>query len=618
MSDRLARSLPVVLLLGLVIVYGHSAWLHPTEQALGAVGSEAPGHLWGLWIVIDSLWQQGPFVRSAAGVGFPGGFTAHLMDPVNLLPFGLGYLLGGGGVSGAVLGWNLLHLVAIALAGWGALRCVDLLVTREHPARPAVGLLLVAVIGGGSFLFAHPLLGRTEFLPGVLLPHLLADLLPGVQEGDRWRLLRAGLCLGAIALGGAYLAAFVGLTLLPVGLALLVRAHDKPARLLRLVAVAALGLLLWSPAGLALDAHPPRGQVSIWDSSLVMREPGPLWALSSLVRVGPEEALRTSLDPPAYLGLVAVGLALFGLLRDPRRVGPWVALAAWLTALAMGSTVSTGPGPGALTLLLPVSLLDRLVPALYNIKSWGRLGIFLPVPIGLAAAGGLLQLGRRLPARGLTLLALGLSALILVDQATWPRPDTLPRPTFGARQPAALGALLDRLPPGPIIPLPFELPLGRGELLEAGQWQLWRMQHGRPISASPEAITDVTLRTSFASQLLATRQLFGDHRKGRMASQVFKPEYAAEQAACARRDLPALIEQGFVAFVLWGERAGASSVKADLRAWFGEPTEVEGAAEAWVLGALRAEPGGPCPPPPQHSQVRLVLMVDAEGALPPR
>jgi len=365
MSDRLARSLPVVLLLGLVIVYGHSAWLHPTEQALGAVGSEAPGHLWGLWIVIDSLWQQGPFVRSAAGVGFPGGFTAHLMDPVNLLPFGLGYLLGGGGVSGAVLGWNLLHLVAIALAGWGALRCVDLLVTREHPARPAVGLLLVAVIGGGSFLFAHPLLGRTELLPGVLLPHLLADLLPGVQGGDRRRLLRAGLCLGAIALGGAYLAAFVGLTLLPVGLALLVRAHDKPARLLRLVAVAALGLLLWSPAGLALDAHPPRGQVSIWDPSLVMREPGPLWALSSLVRVGPEEALRTSLDPPAYLGLVAVGLALFGLLRDPRRVGPWVALAAWLTALAMGSTVSTGPGPGALTLLLPVSLLDRLVPALY-------------------------------------------------------------------------------------------------------------------------------------------------------------------------------------------------------------------------------------------------------------
>ena len=618
MSDRLARSLPLALLLGLIAVYGHSAWLHPTEQALGAIGSEAPGHLWGLWIVTDSLAEQGPFVRSAAGVGFPGGFTAHLMDPINLLPFGLGYLLGGGGVGGAVLGWNLLHLVAIALAGWGALRCVDLLVGRDDPARPALGLLLVAVIGGGSFLFAHPLLGRTEFLPGVLLPHLLADLLPGVVQGDRRRLLRAGLCLGAIALGGAYLAAFVGLTLLPVGLALLWRAPDKGARLLRLGAVAALGLLLWSPAGFALDQHPPRGQVSIWDPTLVMRDPSPLWTLSSLVRVGPAEALLTSLDPPAYLGLVALGLALLGLLGDPRRVGPWVALSAWLTALAMGSAVVTGPGPQALTLLLPVSLIDRLVPALYNLKSWGRIGIFLPVPLGLAAAGGLLRWGRRLSPRGLTLLALGLSALILVDQATWPRPDTLPRPTFGARQPAALGALLDRLPPGPIIPLPFELPLGRGELLEAGQWQLWRLQHGRPISSSPEAITDVTLRSSFTSQLLATRQLFGEHRKGRMAAMVFRPEYAEEQAACARRDLPALIAQGYVAFVLWGERAGATSVRADLHRWFGAPTETEGAAEAWVLSRLAAEAGGPCPPPPQHSQVRLVLMVDAEGARPQR
>ena len=604
------RHLPLLLTLLLVVAFGGAAWLDPAGAALGSSGSEAPGHLWGLWITMEGLLESGPFLRSAAGVGFPGGFTGHLMDPVNLLPFGLGYALGGGGLTGAVLGWNLLHACAILLAGLGARRLAAVVLPQDAPGFLLGELVLVGAIAGGSFLFLHPWLGRTEFLPGVLLPQCLAWLLPGVRTGDRRALLGAGLLLGLMALGGAYLAAFVGLTLLPLGLALLVEGPDRTQRLGRLLGVALVGLLLWSPAGMALTAHPPRGEADVWTPTLMAREPAPWWTVTTLLRWGEPGIVSTSLDPPAYLGLGVLALALVGMVHARRRALPWALLALWLAALALGPTVAL-PVPGRpWGLHLPVAVLEQVLVPLRHIKSWGRLGILLPVPIGVVAAMGAVALGGWLRPRPMVLAGLMGVVLLVVDQGTWPRPDGLRRPTFDPVLPSALSALLDRLPPGPIIPLPFELPQGRGELLEAGQWQLWRLQHHRPISSTPEAITDVTLRRSYTSQLLATRQLFAAARTGRIAAAVFRRSEAANQRACARRDLAPLQAAGYVAFVLWGPRAGAQSVRDDLTTWFGPPQESEGEGAAWLLAALPTEEGPPCKAPPLHPQVKLVIEVD--------
>ena len=115
--------------------------LNPHVEALGGGWTEAPGHLWGLWVAADGLWSHGPYVRDAA-LGFPGTYRVHLMDPVNLLPFLPGYWLGGGGAMGATLGWNLLHLVALGVALWGCLMLRRVLLPagseqRRPPSSPS-------------------------------------------------------------------------------------------------------------------------------------------------------------------------------------------------------------------------------------------------------------------------------------------------------------------------------------------------------------------------------------------------------------------------------------------------------------------------------------------------
>ncbi len=602
--------LPALLVsLAVALCYGGSATWQPLEQLVGCSHSEAPGHLLGLWATAKGLWAHGPFVRSAPGLGFPGSFCAHLMDPANLLLFLPGYWLAGGGVSGAALGWNLLHVGSVLVAGSGCFFLGRRLASGAAGAPWAIGALVASFVAG-SFLLGHPFMGRTEYLPVAWLPWHLFFLLRWLH-GARFATagLPAGLALGAVVLGGAYLCVFAALFELPLALGLLLAARGRRLNVLgRLAAVAVIALLVAAPAFYALFAHPPTGMVELLQPD---RRPGPplplgqaLWSL----RIGPAPDLAPLLDQPPYPGLVALALAVAGAALRPRRAAGWLVLGLWLLLLSLGHALTLGPQGQQ---LLPVAVLRRAFPALANIAEWSRLGCLLPLPLGMAALHGALALLQRIGRPGpRRLLGAALVAAIVADQVSWPRRDQLPRPVFQARIPADLGILSSSLPPGALLQLPLEVSVGRGIKLEANIYALWQLQHERPISATPGVASDNALGSSALARLAVNRQfgLVGRSTSRGRRLPAASGKLSEKESACARLDAAALHELGFAALVLHQDRPAGSELRQLLEPALGPPDLQQGAVAAWDLGRFEAGPA--CPLPPVPDKVRMMLAID--------
>ena len=130
-TERWERwALGVAMLIGAVLML-RPVLGDPLHLAVGSLDSEAPRHLWGLWGAATGLWERGPLV-SHLDVDFPSGYTRHLMDPINLVFFLPGYWFGGGGSTGATIGYNLVHLVWPMAGAWGGWMLSGL-VLADHP-----------------------------------------------------------------------------------------------------------------------------------------------------------------------------------------------------------------------------------------------------------------------------------------------------------------------------------------------------------------------------------------------------------------------------------------------------------------------------------------------------
>lgn len=593
--------------------YGGPSWRHPLTRALGSAWSEAPGHLWGLWCTAGGIPEHGPLVRVAPGLGFPDGFVAHLVDPIDLVPFLLGFWGSGGGVHGAVLGWNLLHLAAVLLAGLGALRLGRVLAPSE-PGAPWTWALLLAAFAGGAFLLSHPHMGRTEYLPAVLMPWHLACLLPYLrgERGHRVGFV-AGLLLGGMALGGPYLAVFAAALEIPLAAGLLLAARGRRQVVLgRLALVAGVAALCAVPLVAALLVWPPPGMPPLLArGGRPMPEGGPE-VLLGLLRLGPRPDLAPLLDQPPYPGVALLALGIAGAALRPRRALGWLLLGLWLTAVALGPALALPAGDHPTLILLPAGWAQALLPPLTHMKAWSRMGCLLPLPLGIAALYGALALLRRLRrgwARGLlgALLVLAVAA----DQASWPRAFSLERPTFTVAAPPALARVLGSLPAGALIQLPSEVSIGKGIKLQAARSHLWQLQHGRPITATPGVVTDTSLRWSYLARLAVNRQFAlaesARPHNGPGLPGVTAPLSGADRA-CARTDAAALSTRGIAGLVLLtGEPAGPA-LDALLRDALGPPAVVDEGLEAWRLAGF--EPGPPCGLPPVPPKVGMMLRVD--------
>ncbi len=570
----------------------------PTELALGSPDSEAPRHLWALWTTVLHLDHWGPFVAHLEA-GFPGHYTRHLMDPVNLLFFAPVHAVAGGGVRAAALGFAAVHAAWTILAGLGGWLLARRLL-GSHPQGRWGALVAAAACATAPMLMASPWLGRTELLPGAAwglhlwwLHRALACPTAGRARILSWDLLGAAASLAAIALGGWYLAGWLLLLEPPVALAMAwSQARRDPLAWstlgLRLLLIAGLAVLPLLPALGALLDHPPPILSETQRLSAHMGINTPPWLL--LPFTGAKGL--PGVEVPAYPGAVAVLLALLGLGWRRRQTLPWVGLALAILVLSLGPFLTWNNDPSSALgdpLRLPAFYVEAALPPLRFVWGWCRIGILAAPPLAVAAAWGVAELLERAPSlrAQLTLIVL---ALLALDQAHPRVPAGVEGGAFDPRPPGKLVEVLADLPAGAILQLPLD-----------DLYMTWQPALGRPVAESLEIET--VRRRSYLVQ--RTLELLGDPAEpvgpegrdpelleARLEAMLTRPELAP----CLSADARALGRMGFAAVVLHRDRLPEAHAQLTrlVSAGLGPPAVDVPSLALWLARGERASPGLPC------------------------
>jgi len=541
------------------------AWRAPWRLAAGGGWTEAPGHLAGLWMTAEGLWRHGPLQRVDPGVGWPDGFSGHLIDPASLLIFLPGWWLGGAGATGAVIGWNLLHLGSMVAGLWGMHALARRVMPDSDGAGAAGRAVAVAALGLAPYWLAHPCLGRTEYLVLLLLPAQLATLMAWVQDGRRRGGIAAALLLGFIGSNTGYNGVFALLLVLPLALWLLAASAARARTLIRLLWVAVGSLLVAAPSALTLARDAVIAQrLAEHTTPPPAREP-----LCLLVHACAPPDLSRLLELPLVLGLPVAALSVVAALLRPRRATPWLLLTLWLFAWGLGPWVAL---PGAQRLVLPAGLASRALPALGAVKEWSRIGAVLPVTSGLLAGLGAAALARRLPPRAAPAVALVASALIALDGLSFPRAILAERPAFDPSPPPGQAAVLAALPDGPLVTLPVELKAAEGQPLEPGFHVLHHLAHGRPVSATLDAGVDVLAHDSGLVHLAL--------QTGTAAATGQRPPRG--EPDCVTQDARALYAAGYRGVLVDLDKPGGDAIANTLDALLGAGVR-EGRTAGWPL-----------------------------------
>lgn len=594
------------------LAMGGAVFFRPWSAALGSAYTEALGHLWGLWCTAQGIWEHGPFVR-VAQINYPEGFTSHLMDPINLAAFLPFYWATGSGAVGAALGWNALHAATTLLGAFGCWRLGQRLV-GDHPAAPWAIALMASIFCLSPYLLQVPYMGRTEYLPAVLYPWHLALLhewlrLPagvggeGATLAERPRLtvgVGAGLVLGAIALGGWYIAVFVFLLEAPLSL-WMARRLPWREKIWRLAVVAGVGVLCALPAAIALIQHPPDGSNSFFSDGgnkpipAFRAEEYPPVALAEMLRLSERREVEQWMDQAPYVGVFALWLGVLGAAAWRRQALGWLLLLIWALAIAPGPLLRMQSSEGTLqevgSVRTPVYFLLQHIDGLRPLRSWSRMAVLAALPAGVVAMYGYLALAprARLPQ---ALAGLGLIGLTLADQTTWPKFYSFDRPSFPAAAPADLLTVLKDLTPGPVINFPIDTALRKGGGPEMhGHYLLWQLQHGRPVPTSFRGIYDTTLEHSVLTRsaalfAYANVQARGGSLDPNAALTTTAPTFSVQDVACSQIDARELYQRGFVVATLQRDLAGAAGLESFLREVLGEPVAEAPMALAWELSRV--------------------------------
>jgi hypothetical protein len=344
-------------------------------------------------------------------------------------------------------------------------------------------------------------------------------------------------------------------------------------RLRGLLPAAVLGVMGAAIAAWATLRWPPFGALSrsLGGTWLAISQP-----VGAVFRVGDGLA---GAETTLYPGLGLVGLSVLGGALRPRQAGPFLALGVGLVALGLGPA----PWVGEASVTGPTTWLVALVPTLSRIMGWPRLGFVAPLPFAIAAAIGvsaaMARWGARLPRAG---LALGLGALLLLDQATFPRNTVAAWPArmLDARQPAAVAALLADLPEGAVMHTPFDRPSPAVTCPLYGRHLLWSLQHGRPITQVEGPAGDGLHDSSRLAAWLAA-----DARPGALP---------AASAGCRAADAAQLRQLGVVAVLHHGDDPRAPGAMGVLTHLLGQPTARRGEHALWAPAALAGEPAEGC------------------------
>ncbi|MFT5681218.1 MAG: hypothetical protein ACI8RZ_002124 [Myxococcota bacterium] len=446
---------------------------HPMAEGMGIPGLEGPDHLWSLWAGM----QDGPVVIDTALVNFPAGLRWVLVDPLNLLWFVPGDLLGGSG-----LGWNLVVAGSLAIIGLAAaLWCRRLDPTDDDAPAVAALLAITAAPVAGSLLT-----GMSEAMTmGWLVLALLA--LARLDTDPRWRAaILAGVMLGLTAWAGPYTAIYTALATPPILAMVLWR--GRAAILPRLGLAVGIGGLLAAPILRAVLWERPEGLPGS-SSGLpeILAAPGaaknlmlgadPVGLVWPIVPVEPLHAV--------FLGTLLLPLALLSL----RRSTVLLAAAGILVVFGLGFFLQhSGALWGSAPIALPAAWVSLKIEALGRAIRWHRAIIPAAILLCVPAALTLSALTRRLGSLRPVLLV-GITGLMIADSLLR-APLPWPRHTFPIAPPDGYAQLSE----GPILPLPLSrFTGGSPEQLRSTQL-LWQTTHGLPIGGNPrqpgEAFSD--------------------------------------------------------------------------------------------------------------------------------
>lgn len=441
------------LLVSIAVAFG-PIWLAPTELALGSPHAEGAAHLFGLWAGLDG---GDLFLRQSELANFPAGMKQDLADPLHALFMAPALIWG---LPGATLGWNLLALCTLVLAGVGGWRLGRQLFPQSPEAATILGLALTCspVLQGVALSS-----GRTEYWAWAWMALPLSLCLSALRKPTPPHLALATVSMLPLAWSG-WQALILGLLVLGPALLLLSRGLDRRWLLL----FGGMGAL----ASGALLAHHLSATDPWWISRL---DPaGEVRPPSHLSELLPFTASHYMGDRLMLPGLALTAAAMVGARRAPRG---WTALALSGLLLMFGPTLALGDTqlPG------PTRLLDWL-PLLGGVSAWPRLGLMVATPLAVLAAWAVHH-GVERAGKWVLLLA-----PVLVAEGALFRPE-LPTAWYTHSLDPALEEALAEAPPGPILELPnapIGLPLEAEALRDHDLLQT--RAHGRPSShiSSPD------------------------------------------------------------------------------------------------------------------------------------
>ena len=481
MPRPLPRLLPpqaVALLAFLALAFAVFAntWSSPTHHWIGG-DPDPPLFIWHLrWLPFALADGHNPLHSNF--LNYPDGFnlmwnTSVLFPALVLTPVTL--------LAGAVLSYNVLVTLSLALSAWCAY-----LVFRRYVRREAAAAIGGLLYGFSPFMFSqaggHPHMSLAVYPPLALL--LLDEILVRQRRSPYLLGLLLGLATGLQLLTGEEIVALCFLVA-SIGVVLLVLLHRSEVRPRLPFAARAVGVA--ATAALALDAYPLYVQLHGGERVTGPVQPHNVFVLDLLQFVVPGYRQQFGSDPASslferfsgptelggYIGLPLLALILFVI------VSRWSDRLVRLLALLLGAIVILSLGPRlhvaghVLSLPLPWVIPQRL-PLFESILP-ARLALLMFLLLGLLVA----LFVDRFPVRTSARKAL-LAVVLVVTLA--PLFPSLPYPTGKDDTPRFFSAGAGLIPKGSVALIsPFAAPLGgtsRPMVWQAAAADRFRMPEG--------------------------------------------------------------------------------------------------------------------------------------------
>ena len=546
--------------------------LKPSEAALGSLHADGMKHLWTLWWMRASLWEYGDFPYQTDLVNFPIGMDLYPIEPLNgavafLLPWANILLLS-----------NILVIINMTLTG----------IAGAWFGRVLSGSRLGGIVSGvlleGSAVmafFVHVGVGELHHL--WWLPLGLGALI-NARKSMQWRWFFAvSFCLVGAMLSCFYLGFFLAMATAFWALATLWAGRETPKLLLRYAVAAGLAISIVIPVTQSFAASYKTGTVpKVGIVNYITQNHGqpvtdPPSARLELTHLLSPEREASSREESAYgggryLGWLALGMAIVGIIRRPKEALPWLVVALIGVLLACG-TYYTANGE-----LVRVNGARLRMPMLWLNRALGYIAEPLNFPVRFMAMTAV-------SISGMAALAIrdwryAFLAVLAVVEIQWGQMLIYPWQTFTPRNAEALSVLRG-------IDDKAVLDLGlaaRSDMENRFNGLSTQMAHGKKMQAVPVERVEYFARDG--QFFVQATQFFQD----------LKPLYENRGGALNgdyRKDLAVLQDAGF-GWIVVGYRSGRErmpdGIVNALTQFCGEPTARGPGLGAWKLPEVTYTP----------------------------